>query len=361
VAVVLLAAYLYNNLLTNLRNQGIRTSFAYLDGPAGFQIPFSDFRSSQPVRAAVRTGVLNTLSVAILGVVLATIVGTVVGVARLSTNWLVRRLAGVYVESLRNLPPLVVIVFMFTAVFLRLPRIDEAREVLGVLVISNRTIGMTALRAGDGFGTYLAVLAVGAAGAAVLWRWRTRRSDRTGEPARRVLWAVGFLVVVGVVGHLVLGGPVVIERPEVVGRQVRGGFNMSANYAALLAALVIYTASYIAEIVRGSIQAVPVGQTEAADALALTAFQRLRFITLPQAFRIAIPPTANQYLNLAKNSSLGLAIGFPEVTTVTWIAIGNGNPAPQSIVVLMGLYLSLSLTIAAVTNLINRRFQLVER
>jgi general L-amino acid transport system permease protein len=361
VAVAGLVWFLYGNLLDNLRSQGIRTDFGYLEQPAGFQIAGSDFRASQDVAAALRVGVLNTASIAVVGILLATVLGVVVGVARLSGNWLVRRAAGLYVEALRNLPPVVVIVFLFTAVFLRLPRIEEPARIGGLLIASNRTISLAAPARGDRAGAYLAVLVLAVAVGVALWVWRTRRWTATGEPHHRVAWAVAPVVVAAVAGYVALGGPVVLDRPEVVGRQLAGGVAMSANYAALLTALVVYTASYIAEIVRGSIQAVPRGQTEAATALALTSFQRLRYVVLPQAFRIAVPPTANQYLNLTKNSSLGLFIAFPEVTTVTFIAIGNGNPAPQSIVLLMAMYLAFSLFIATFTNVFNRRLQLVGR
>jgi general L-amino acid transport system permease protein len=361
IAVLALVAYLYRNLIDNLQAQGIRTDFGHLDQPAGFQIAGSDFRASQTVGEALRVGVTNTAVIAVVGIVLATILGIVVGVARLSTNWLVRRAAGIYVEALRNLPPVLVIIFMFTAVFLRFPQIENPRNLFDLVIISNRTISLAWPVTADGAGPYLVVVALAAlAAVAVAW-WRTRRWNEFGEPHHRLWWALGVFAAVAVPAYFLFGGPVVLDRPEVVGRQLAGGIAMSANHGALLAALVIYTASYIAEIVRGSIQSVVKGQTEAATALALTPFQRLRFVVLPQAFRVAIPPTANQYLNLTKNSSLGFFIAFPEITTVTFIAIGNGNPAPQSILILMGIYLAFSLSIAAVTNLINRRMQLVGR
>jgi general L-amino acid transport system permease protein len=356
--VVAVVWFLYSTLLDNLRAQGIRTDFSFLEQPAGFQIAGSDFRASQDVGDALRVGVANTASIAGLGIVLATVLGVVVGVARLSGNWLVRRAASLYVETLRNLPPVVVVVFLFTAVFLRLPRIEDPARLGGVLIASNRTISVAAPGAGPRLGAYLALLGAAGLVAVGLAVWRTRRWASTGEPHHRVAWSLGAFAGVALLGYVALGGPVVLDRPEVAGRQLAGGWAMSANYAALLVALVLYTASYIAEIVRGSILAVPVGQTEAATALALSPFQRLRHVVLPQALRIAIPPTANQYLNLTKNSSLGLFIGFPEITTVTFIAIGNGNPAPQSVVMLMGLYLAFSLLVAAVTNAVNRRLKL---
>ncbi len=362
VAVVAAIAFLYSNLIENLTRQGIRTDFGYLDQPAGFQILGSDFRASQSVRDALLVGFGNTISVAVIGIVLTTILGVVIGVASLSTNWLVRKAATFYVEALRNLPPLIVIVFMFQAVILALPSVQNATVWFdGLAVWTVRTISFAAPTLDDGSGAFVAALGASAVVAVALWWWRTRLNIRTGTPHHRVLIAGGAFIGLSVLAWLVTGRPLGLEKPEVTGRLLTGGWSMSANYAAVLFALVVYTASYIAEIVRGSVQAVPRGQSEASSALALSGFQRLRFVILPQAFRIAVPSIANQYLNLTKNSSLALAVGFAELTSVTVIAIGNGAPAPQSIGVLMLAYLVLSLVIAAITNLINRRFQLVTR
>ncbi|MDZ7679140.1 MAG: ABC transporter permease subunit [Acidimicrobiales bacterium] len=361
VAVVALISYLYSNLVNNLTDQGIRTDFGYLDRPAGFQILGSDFRAAQSVSDALLVGLSNTVSVAVIGIVLTMILGIIVGVASLSSNWLVRKAATVYVETLRNLPPLIVIVFMFTAVILRLPRIEAPAEWFDLAIWTNRTISIAAPSLDAGSGGFLLALVTALVLAAVVWIVRTRHNARTGQPHHRVaLSGLAFLAVV-VLAWSLTGRPLGIDRPEVVGRQLEGGWSMSANYAAVLFALVIYTASYIAEIVRGSIQAVHKGQTEASLALALSGFQRLRFVILPQAFRIAVPAIANQFLNLTKNSSLAIAVGFAELTQVTFIVIGNGNPAPQSILLLMFAYLFLSLVIALFTNIVNRRFQLVSR
>jgi general L-amino acid transport system permease protein len=362
VAVVALLRWLFTNLVDNLQAIGLRTDFGFLDQPAGFQILGSDFRASQTVSEALWVGFWNTVSVAVVGIILTTVLGVVVGVASLSSNWLVRKAATLYVEALRNLPPLIVIVFFFSAVILRLPRIQEATDWAGFAIISNKAIGITGLAfEGDGAAAFRLVLLSAFLVAVALWVWRTSVNARSGAPHHRVRWAGGALLGIGVVGWLALGRPLVLDRPEVVGVQVENGWVMNANYAALLIALVVYTASYIAEIVRGSIQAVAKGQGEAAGALGLSRWARLRFVVLPQAFRIAVPPLANQYLNLTKNSSLALVIGFFELTQTTFTVIGNGNPAPQSILILMAGYLFLSLVIAAITSLVNRRLQLVGR
>jgi general L-amino acid transport system permease protein len=360
-AIVAAAWYLYGNLTSNLRRQGITTGFDYLDQPAGFAIQYSPFRPSQTVREAIYVGIRNTAAIAAAGIALTTVLGVIVGVARLSTNWLVRKAAAVYVETLRNLPPLLVILFMNFAIVLELPQIQEARDVLGHLVVSNRQLAVTSFVAGDGIVTFALLVAVALAAAGAVARWRSRRSDATGERHHRVLWGGTVFLAIAVPAYLLLDGPVALSRPAVEGRAVEGGIAMGAPFAAVLVALVLYTASHVAEIVRGSIQAVPKGQTEAASAVGLSDLQRLRFVVLPQAFRIAIPPMINQYLNLTKNTSLGIAIGFTEITALTFIIIGNGNPAPQSILLLMAIYLFFSLVISALSNLVNRRLQLVER
>jgi general L-amino acid transport system permease protein len=351
---------LFENLTTNLQVQGIRTDFGYLQQPAGFAIADADFRPSQSIWDAIKVGAMNTIKVSLLGILLATVLGVVVGVARLSTNWLVRRSAAIYVETLRNIPVLVIILFWWLAVLLQLPAIRRAVD-LDVIVISNRGLVGPGLEQTAVLTGFLMVAVVGLATAIGVWAWRTRIFDRTGHPHHRVLWAGGALLLFLVAGFFAFDRPFGISLPERGELATTGGFRLSPEYAALLIGLALYTASHIAEIVRGSILAVSRGQTEAANAVGLSGFQRMRFVILPQAFRISVPPIANQYLNLVKNSSLGVAIAFPEVTRVTRIAIGQQAPAPQSILVLMGVYLFFSLVIALVMNLINRRLTLKGR
>jgi len=358
IALVLL--YLFGNLMRNLDRQGIDTSFDYLSQPAGFAIGDSDFRSTQSLFSALLVGVRNTAYVSLLGIVLASVLGVAVGVARLSSNWLVRRTAALYVESLRNVPVLLIILFWYLGVLLRLPPIGRAAD-WDVLVLSNRGLVGPGLRETGDLLVFAAVAAVGLAGGAAVWIWRTRRFDRTGQPHHRVLWGGGVVLAGLLVGFFAGGQPLAVSLPERGELATTGGFRLSPEYAALLIGLTLYTASHIAEIVRGSILAVPRGQKEAASALAVSGFDTLRFVVLPQAFRVAIPPIGNQYLNLVKNSSLGVAIAFPEVTRITRITISQGGPAPQAIVVLMGVYLVFSLSIALVTNLVNRRLALKGR
>jgi general L-amino acid transport system permease protein len=192
-------------------------------------------------------------------------------------------------------------------------------------------------------------------GAIVLWVWRSKRFEATGEPHHRLAWSLGFLVLVGVVGFLAIGEPFSISRPLLDGRSLTGGFQGQGAFFAVLGALVLYTASHIAEIVRGSILAVPKGQSEAANSLALTRFQQLRYVVLPQAMRVAIPPIISQYLNFTKNTSLAIAVGYAEITRITFQTIGNGHPAVQLTFLLMLAYLLFSLTISLLVNIVNRR------
>lgn len=360
-AVVGTVVYVYDNLVTNLRVRGIPTDFDFLERPATIQIAYSDFRASQPVLDAILVGVKNTLLVAAVGILLTLVLGTVVGVARLSANVLVRSAAGLYVETLRNLPPLLVIVFANSAIFLSLPVISESIDVAGLLVLSNRELAAASPVLGDTAGAFAVVVGGALAVAAVLWVVRTRISEATGSAHHRVRWAGGVVLVGVVAGYLALDGPVTLSHPEAVGRGISGGVAMSIGYGAVVTGLVLYTSSHVAEIVRGSIQAVDRGQTEAAEALGLSTGQRLRHVVLPQAFRIAVPPMINQFLNLMKNSSLAIAVGYAELSALTLVLISQANPAPQMVLILMTIYLGISIVISVVANVVNRRLQLVER
>lgn len=353
---------LWFNLINNLKRQGISTNFDFLSQPGGVNVADADISAGAPISRFLWLGIKNTFALAVVGIPVLTIVGVIVGVARLSTNWVVAKLAAIYVELLRNTPPLLVIFVFFFAVILPLPDVSDPATPLGVLVISNRRISFPWFESvGGGASTLWIITAILALAAiAVAW-WRTRVNEQTGAPHHRVLWAFGVLGGGSVVAWFLLGQPVGISTPEQVGRVVEGGISGLGAFWAILAALSLYTASHVAEIVRGSILAIPKGQTEAANALALSGFQRLRHVVLPQAMRIAIPPVINQYLNFVKNTSLAIAIGYAEITLIVFQAIGNANPAPQLILILMASYLLFSLTISAVVNYINRRAQLVTR
>ncbi len=370
--VFLILRWLAANLTDNLDRLNIGLDFGFLSRPTQFQIPYhSTFNPRSSVIDMVLVGVKNTLLAGFFGILVALSVGLLIGTSRLSANWLVSRLATVYVEFFRNIPPLVIIIFFGAAIFTYGPLPNLRQAILiglpgsdsNLLVLSNDQWGVPGFSGGQNWVGFAVVLGVGLALAVGAWWWRTSVNDRTGKPHHRVAWFLGILVGVGVVGYLALGGPFTMSWPAQSEnrRLIVGGFRMNWGFMSLTAALGLYTASHVGEIVRGSIQAVPRGQTEASSALALSGFQRYRFVVLPQALRIAIPPVINQCLNLVKNTSLGTAVAYAEIAALTQTSIGNGRPALQSIVVMMAVYLLISLTISFFLNVVNRRLQLVTR
>ena len=356
--VVAIVIWLYGNYTENASQQNIPTNFDFLDNPAAFQITGNSLSQSAPVRDALVEGLLNTLRVAIVGIIAATVLGTVIGIARLSTNWIVRKLATVYVEAVRNIPLALFLTASFLVVVLGVfPQITDAWELAGLAVISNRGVAV-AWYDGSGAGLLL-ILALGILAWYATAKWRSRVADRTGALPRSGLWGALALVAVFALGWTLLGYSYTL--PAVEGRATAGGIRIDPSFFALFLALTIYTASHIAEIVRGSIQAVPRGQGEAADAVALSGFQRMWYIILPQAMRIGIPPIGNQYLNLIKNSSLGAAIGYYDLTLVAQTTVGNGSPAVPVFFLTMTVYICISLVVSAMVNVANRRMMLVER
>jgi general L-amino acid transport system permease protein len=346
---------LYLNLEFGVRRQGQDLSFEFLRSRAGFPIKEGiSYNPNQPYTRAFVVGLVNTIRVAAIGIVLATLLGVLIGVARLSPNWLLRKTAQVYVEIFRNTPVLIQIIFWYFAVVLTLPAIAGGFSLGGVFFLSNQGTAIPWPRAGPGAGTWGLFLLVGLAVAAAVWLWRTRVNERTGKPHHRFLLALGAFLVMAAVGYVVAGDPLRLDLPSVTGSIYAGGFRLSPEYTAVLIGLVIYTAAFIAEIVRGSILAVDKGQKEAAAALGFTPFQQLRHVVLPQAMRIAIPPVNSQYLNLTKNSSLAVAVGYPELASVSSTMINQAGRAFQITVLVMATYLTMSLVISLLMNLINR-------
>lgn len=376
VAVVLVIRWLVNNLTTNLEDAGIGTGFGVLEQPTNFTVRDDPgFDSRSPLFPdLLLVGIRNTAIASVVGIFLATILGTLIGIGRLSENWLVARVSQVYVEVFRNIPPLVIISFFGFAVFtfgpfpafnpsspptqVRIPGTDQV-----FLILSNDRWGVPSFATDGSTGVFWVMVLVALAAAVGVWLWRTRVNVLTGAPHRRVLFAFGAFAVITAISFIALGTPYRWSFPAVSesGRVIDGGFATNSGYLAVTLALGLYTASHIAEIIRGSILAVPKGQTEASNALALSGFQRYRFVVLPQAMRIAIPPVINQFLNLTKNTSLGTVVAYPEITALIKTAIGNGKPAVQLLVVLMAIYLTFSILISLVMNQVNRRMQLVGR
>lgn len=381
VAVVGIGFWLARNLVSNMNRLGISTSFDFLFGPTNTAIPFCNncwvipyqfrFDPRSPVWQMVLVGVKNTFLAAFFGIILASVMGLLVGISRLSENWLVARLATVYVEFFRNIPPLVIIIFFGAAVFTAgpFPILSQSWEINfpatdnNLLIINNDKWGIPGFTSTGSLVVFWAILIIGVVVAAYVWRRRTKFFEQTGQPHHRVLWFTGVVLASLVLAYFVTGQPFDMSWPVISEnrRRIDGGFIVNWGFMSIAGALGLYTASHIGEIIRGSILAVPNGQSEAANAVALSASQRYRYVVLPQATRIALPPTINQYLNLVKNTSLGTAVAYAEITSLTKTSVGNGRPAFQSFIIVMAVYLVFSLTISLVLNLVNRRMQLVSR
>jgi general L-amino acid transport system permease protein len=351
------------NMLTSLQQQGLVLGFDFLNSGAGFDISDAPipYSSTDTFARALQVGLLNTILVSVLGIVLSTLLGIVVGVARLSSNWLVNRMAWVFVEVMRNVPLLVLLVFIYTAFFLKLPRARQAVS-LGPIYLSNRGVAIPWGEPTDTWSLYVSVL-IGAliAGAVVglAMRWWQNRS---GRPRPQVVPSLLTMTLIALIGWFALPQPpLALSLPEIAGFNFRGGRVLSPEFMALLIGLVIYTAAFIGEVVRAGIQAVPKGQVEAARALGLTPSRTLRLVVFPQALRVIIPPVTNQYLNLTKNSTLAVAIGYPDLFAISGTIINQTGRAVEMIAVVMAVYLMLSLVTSLVMNWYNRRVRLVER
>ena len=354
--------WIYSNVQANLRATRLPRGFGFLDQPYGSDIRGNSMRPGQPIRDAFVVGYLNTIRVIAVGIPMCTIIGVIVGISRLSDNALVRAFGTIYVETFRNIPPLVWIFLAFFVVLSEnLPPIEEALAPFGVAIFSNRGVFLPWFTTGPNVMPFLLTAGLGLGVAVIVGAWRTRVHERTGAPHHRFLWSFGIFAVVAVGAYFAFNSPLAGSVPVREGRLVQGGIIADIAYTALTVALFLYTASHVAEIVRGAIMAVPKGQSEAANALALTTFQRYRYVVLPQAFRIMIPPLASQYLNITKNSSLAVAVGYYEITRIYTTVTNNTAPPPQAVMVLMGLYLTFSLGISLIANLINRRLQLDTR
>ncbi len=356
--------YIFNNTQENLRRLGIASGFGFLSSPSGFDIiqtliPYSPTASYGRV---FWVALLNTLLVSALGIVLATLLGFIIGIARLSKNWLISRLALVYVELFRNIPLLLQIFFWYFAVLRAMPAPRQSINLGDAVFINIRGLYLPAPQFQAGFGWVL--LAVGIAVGLSVWlvRWARRRQTATGQQFPTLSASLGLLIGLPVLTFWLVGSPLSWQVPELRGFNFQGGWVVIPEMASLLLALTIYTATFIAEIVRAGIQAVSHGQTEAALSLGLNSGLTLRLIILPQALRVIIPPLTNQYLNLTKNSSLAAAIGYPDlVAAFAGTVLNQTGQAIECIAITMAVYLTISLLISLLMNWYNRRMALVER
>jgi general L-amino acid transport system permease protein len=360
--VLLVGLILWSNLAAAMGRSRLTFGFGFLNTTAGFEIAESPipYRATDTYGRAFAVGLINTVIISLVGIALATILGVIVGVARLSGNWLVRHLAGGFVEIMRNTPLLVQLVLLY-AVFLQLPSVANAIALPGSIFLSQRGLSLPAPVLEPTFGAWLAVVVAGVL-AALAARSIGSRREAAGKPSP-ALQRIGAVALVGipVVGWVALGGPIRFDPPVLQRFNFAGGFVLSPEFSALLFGLVIYTSAFIGEVVRGGIQSVRRGQLEAAYAVGLTHGQTLRLVVFPQALRVIVPPLTSQYLNLAKNSSLAIAIGFPDLFSVSR-TMSNQTGQPVSVIVMvMGTYLAISLLTSLLMNIYNRRVQVLER
>ncbi len=354
--------FLVQNTLHNLSVRNIASGFGFLDREAGFAIGESliDYGPANDYRRALTVGLLNTLRVAVVGIIFATFLGTLIGIARLSKNWLIRKIASIYVEVMRNIPLLLQLFFWYAIISETMPGPRQALKPLPGVFISNRGIKMPWLQ-GDGlswllWGALLAIVVI-----ICLSRWAHKRQEKTGQifPVWRISIVLFFLL--PVVVWLFSGTALSIDMPELKGFNFAGGITLSPEFAALIIGLVVYTSAFIAEVVRSGIQSVNYGQWEAAGALGLKNGLVLRLIVLPQALRVIIPPMTSQYLNITKNSSLAVAIGYPDIVSVVNTTLNQTGQAIEGIMIIMGAYLTVSISISLFMNWYNTRIALVER
>ncbi|MBN9449905.1 MAG: amino acid ABC transporter permease [Bosea sp.] len=354
-----------SNAIENLRAQKIASGFGFWHNASGFDvnqklIPYD--ASTGTYGRAFYVGLLNTLLVAAIGIVLSTFLGFFVGVARLSSNWVVAKIAMVYVEIIRNLPLLLQLFFWYNAVLKPLPNPRQSIQLPAGALLNNRGLYIPDPHLGPGGSLIVWAFLLGIAATLVFRHWARKQQAATGKQYPIGLVAVGLIVLLPLAVYFATGRPVSFVYPELAGFNLRGGIQIFPEFVALLLGLTTYTAGFIAEVVRAGILAVSKGQTEAANALGLRAGPTLKLVVIPQAMRVIIPPLTSNYLNLTKNSSLAVAIGYPDLVQVfTGTVLNQTGQAVEVVAITMAVYLTISLVTSLFMNIYNRRMALVER
>ncbi|MGP3590963.1 amino acid ABC transporter permease [Vagococcus sp. WN89Y] len=364
VAVVAVAIYLIHNTVTNLNNRGITSGFAFLDRAAGFGIVqhLIDYQQGDTYGRVFLVGLLNTLLVSALCIVFASLLGFFLGLARLSDNWLLRKLSTIYIETFRNIPPLLQIFFWYFAVLRNLPGPRQAVSAWDLMFLSNRGLYIPSAQTGEGALALIGAIIITVLVTVCLFRFNKAHQTKTGQLRRTWPTALGLIIVLPMLAHWLFGPALHWEIPELRGFNFRGGMVLIPELAALTIALSVYTSAFIAEIIRAGIQSVPHGQSEAARSLGLPNPVTLRQVIIPQALRVIIPPLTSQYLNIVKNSSLAAAIGYPDMVSLfAGTVLNQTGQAIETIAITMSVYLIISLAISLLMNIYNRRIALVER
>ena len=363
VGLLAFAGWIISNTIDNLQRQNLSSGFGFLKGRAGFEVSDSliPFSSDSTYLRALYVGILNTISVAALGIVTATLVGFLIGVGHLSHNWLVRKICTVYVEIFRNIPPLLVIFFWYFGVLSVLPLPKESIPLPFGSYLNSRGFFLPSAQFGPGSWLILAGLVTGIALTAFVAIKAKRRQMATGQPFPVFLTGLALIIGMPLIGFIAAGMPLSFEFPKLSTFNLVGGSQIKPEFLALYLALSFYTAAFIAEIVRGGIMGVSKGQTEASYALGLRPGPALRLVVIPQAMRIIIPPLTSQFLNLTKNSSLAIAIGFPDLVAIGGTILNQTGQSIEIVAIWMVAYLGLSLLTSAFMNWFNAKMALVER
>lgn len=352
------------NFLEITRQRGMPLTYNFLKEPAGFPISESHipYEPTMSFGRAFLVGVINTLLVSVLGIIFSTILGLIVGLARLSTNWLVSRIALAFIEFNRNIPLLVLLFLLYFGVFSKMPAVKESIALPGPIFMNQRGLYLSWPRLTDTGGIFLGFLLTGVVLAGIAWNVLRRIRERAGRETYFGWVSLAIFIFMPVIGWFISGGsPLRLDVPVLQGFNFQGGLRLTPEFSTMLIGLTIYTAAFIAEVIRGGILAVRKGQVEAARALGLRSNQVLGLIVIPQALRVVIPPLISQYLNLAKNSSLALTIGFQELFAVGKITINQAGRAVPVFVMVMATYLAMSLLTSVILNIYNRRVQFIER
>jgi general L-amino acid transport system permease protein len=357
--------YIINNTMDNLARQGIASGFGFLNTTAGFAIgysPFLEYSEENTYGRALAVGLLNTLLVAFIGIIFATIMGFIMGVARLSSNWLIAKIALIYIEMMRNIPLLLQIFVWYFGVLRPLPGPRQSVDFNGSIFINNRGVFAPKPLFEDGIGIVVVALIIAIVGIVYLSKWAKKRMDETGKQFPVFYASLGLLVGLPLLGAVIAGFPMSWEATALKGFNFSGGMEIPPEFVSLILALSTYTAAFIAEIVRAGIASVDKGQTEAAYAVGLRPGPTLRLVVIPQALRVIIPPLTSQYLNLTKNSSLAAAIAYPDIVLVFGgTVLMQTGQAVEIMAIIMGFYLLVSLVISMFMNWYNKKMALVER
>ena len=364
-AVIACAFYFTNNMFDNIEKRGISTGFAFLDETAGFGIsqslvPYSDVSST--FLDVFIVGLLNTLLVAVIGILCASILGLLIGIGRLSSNFLVAKISLVYIETFRNIPILLQILFWYNVVLAALPSPNQSFSYFESVFLNNRGLLLPKPIFESGSIFILIAFVIACIAVVFLGRWAKKRHDETGEEFPLVKVSLAILILSPLLVYVITGQPIAGEYPALKGFNFKGGLAIIPELLALIFALSIYTATYIAEAVRAGIESVASGQKEAAKSLGLKEYVVLRKVVLPQALRVIIPPVINQYLNLVKNSSLATAIGYPDIVTLfSGTTLNQVGQAIEIILMTMAVYLTFSIVISLLLNWVNARMEIKGR